>query len=193
MNPYAPPQPGAYPAAAPAAPPEVPTTGLKVFAILEAVLGGLGLLFVPLSFVSRLFVGLDSTSRRIHEATWSGAMGAWLNASIGIGAIQSVAMIAGGIGVYRLLGWARTLSIGYAVTDVVTVIVGQIMSQAFLYPALRRLSAEDPGNFVLAASASAGTWLSIFGTALRLAIPVAVLVVLTRQGVKSQFGLARHR
>jgi hypothetical protein len=193
MNPYAAPQPGFVQPPGPVPPaPGTPTTGLRVLAILQIVLGGLALLWIPVTLTMASFEGISPVSHRMHELTWGGALGVWTRTQIGFGGILSTCLVVGGVGMLRVRPWARILSLAYAAAALLLAAVSQVIAYAVIYPALEKVvTTEFAGDPVASAVVYSSRYIGIiFGVVLAAALPVSVLVVLTRKTVKAQFGVS---
>jgi hypothetical protein len=193
MNPYAPPatapqQPSGY-QGGPRPAQSGPGTGLMILGVVNMIFGALGLLSLPLVFVTKS-LARDPVSRRIQELTWEGGMGIWMRTSLFLGAIMACALIASGYGIMKLKPWARKVSIGYALAAILMAILGQIMSAMFLYPVLTEMLSQGSGDPVKTAGAMGGLVGGIIGGAFALVLPVIILIVMNRASVKEKFANA---
>ena len=95
---------GGPPLAAQSLRPERPAS-VTVFGILNIVLGGLGMLCMP--------VGLIAILAMPHVGNPAALPKVWLLFSSAIGFVCTVLLIAAGIGLLYLKAWARVLCLGY--------------------------------------------------------------------------------
>jgi len=197
-NPYTPPgSPGGYPPPPyyppyPVAPPSVRSTGLTVLAYFAVILGAFGLIGTPMTLVLRFLVR-DPVSRRIQDATWTGAYGAWTYFSVAIGFTLAVLLLITGIGIFKMRLWARTTGLIYGVVSVATVVIGQIMTFAVLRPMMMQILEQYPNNHIARAGATGGLIGGIAGSLFGLALPVVMLVAMSRPETKARFEAANPR
>jgi hypothetical protein len=187
MNPYAPPQSDpSTPPFYPQPPPARPSTGVKVLAVFQIVLGALGLLSAPLTLALR-GIAHDPVSQRIQEITWGGALGVWMRIALAVGTLLSAVLLAAGVGMLRARPWARRASLLYAGVSFAMQAVGVAINFAVLYPAMDYIAREHAGDPIAQAAVAGGRIGGIFGALLALALPITILIVLTRPSVKAQF------
>jgi hypothetical protein len=188
VNPYQPPAaPREEPRPAPAQGPAKPglTTGVQAVAVTMIFFGGMGLLGTPLAFLVR-GMSHDPVSTRIQEITWEGAMGGWTRVSLGLGTLLSVVLLASGIGVFKRKGWARRAGVAYACVSLAMQVIGLAMTFLVLFPALDELAEQYRYDRTASAAVMGGRIGGAFGGIFALALPIAILVVMTRPGVKAQ-------
>jgi len=188
VNPYEPPRaPATEPRPAPAQGPAKPglTTGVQATAVAEIFFGGMGLLGAPLALFFR-GMARDPVSMRIQEITWEGALGGWTRVSLGLGTLLAVVLLASGIGVLKRKAWARRSGIAYACVSLAMQVIGLAMTVLVLFPALDALAEQYAYDRTASAAVMGGRIGGAFGGLFALILPIAVLVVMTRPGVKAQ-------
>ena len=99
----------------PGGPVKAPTF-IKVFSILNMVFGGLGLICTPINFIS-----IPMATRTLG---YSPLMKSYLIFSSVWGLIGAVALLASGIGLWKLRAWARKLAVWYSVLALVLGVAG---------------------------------------------------------------------
>lgn len=161
---------------------------MKALGIVEIVFGSLGLMAMPMLWVTKA-LARDPFSKRVNELTWEGPVGTWMTFAIAAGTVMAVLLIVAGTGVIKLRPWARKLSMVYAVYNLFIVVVGQIINIVYLYPAMAKLADQMPGP-VARAGMTGGVVGGIAGGLFSLMLPVALLVILTRRDVKASFGVS---
>jgi len=193
-NPYSPPGPSGgyvpppYPQYAP--PQNARGSGLTVLAYFAVIFGSLGLLGAPMTLAGR-FIARDPVSRRTQEIMWEGALGVWTSVSLFIGLILSIVLLSAGIGIFKMRPWARRLSLIYGVIGVVTGILHSIVHFALYVPAMARLADEFPRNPMARAGAIGGAIGGVIGALFGLALPVTMLIVMTRPLIQAKFQAQR--
>jgi hypothetical protein len=159
------------------------STGLTIMAILMLIFGGLGLFSAPFTLISKE-LGMRTGSAHIQELMWRGPLGVWMMSSLAIGTLLSIWLAVGGFGILKRRAWARRVSLGYAIANLVFTLLGQVMSLLLLYPVLGALiDSSDPVERAGAVGGLAG---GIAGGLFAMLLPVALLVILTRPGVKAE-------
>jgi hypothetical protein len=192
VNPYAPPAPqvSPYPPPPPLPPGGRPTTGVKVLAWFQIVLGALGILAVPCTLGLRGFATgcgpPNALNEKIQNLPYEGGLGIWTYTSLALGAVLSVVLLAAGIGLLGAKPWARLASLVYAVATIVLQAIGQVVAFVFLYPAISDAAAES-GGAAGNAAVTGGYIGGICGGLFAFALPITMLIVLTRPSVKAQF------
>jgi hypothetical protein len=186
-NPYEPPTAPGYPGyAGPGAGQPARTTGLTVLAYFCVILGGFGLLSVPMSLVSKL-IAKDPFSRALQEATWSGGLGVYMGFSLLIGTIFSALLVTTGIGIFKMRPWGRSAGMAYGVGSLVFMVVGQIVNFTVMQPIIESVAAQFPDNPAAKMGAMAGMIGAVGGAFIGSILPITVLVVMTRPDVKAKF------
>lgn len=158
--------------------------GLNVLAWIMIIFGGLGLLSAPMTLFTRE-LARDPASRRVQAIMWEGEMGTWMQLSLVLGTLLAATLLASGIGSLKRRPWARKLGIGYGIATIVMAVLNQIVSAMYLYPALQ--AQMEHGGRVERAGATGGMIGGMAGAVIGLILPIAVLVMMTRPGIKAQF------
>jgi hypothetical protein len=100
-------------------------------------------------------------------------------------------LIAAGIGLLKMMTWARLLSIVYACTSIVHKLISVVLSYVVVLPLmenwLRSLPAQTPQEQVFINTMSASMWLSGIMVLAYAIYPVAVLIVMFLPAVSAAF------
>ncbi|MBK7584561.1 MAG: hypothetical protein IPI67_30790 [Myxococcales bacterium] len=168
-------------------PREAPSSGLRLLGIAQCALGVFGLSAAPLTLITR-FVARDPGSLRVQELLWEGFLGAWMYASLALGTLAAILLIAAGVGVVRGRRWGRSLTLWHAGISVALMVLGQLVSVLFLYPALWQLG--QGGTAAERGGAIGGVVGGLFGGLFALVLPVLELIVMTRPHVRDFFAQA---
>jgi hypothetical protein len=185
VNPYKPPAAAASPPPRPGAPKAALTTGVQAVAVAEIFFGGMGLLSAPVTLALR-DLAHDPVSRRIQQITWEGSLGAWTRTSLVVGTILAGVMLASGIGILKRRAWGRRAGLAYAVSSILMQVVGQAITFTVLFPALDALAEQYAYDRAASAALMGGRIGGIAGALFGLTVPITLLVMLTRPGVKAQ-------
>ncbi len=145
--------------------------------------GGIGLFSAPLALMSR-FLGSHAGSSRIQDLMWTGTVGAWMWASMGLGTLLALLLLGSGVGVLRRQRWARKASLAYAISAIAFGILAQLVNIVFLYPKL--MGMLQTGSAVERGGAIGGLVGGIFGGLFGMILPIAVLIVVTRPSVRAE-------
>jgi hypothetical protein len=192
VNPYAPPAPqgSPYPPPAPVPPGGRPTTGVKVLAWFQIVLGALSIVGIPCALGMRGFATSfgphDEFNEKIQNMPYEGGLGIWTYSQLAVGGVLAIVLLASGIGLLGAKPWARTSSLIYAVVTLVLQVIGQVVTFVFLYPAITA-AAEERGGAAGNAAVTGAYIGGICGGLFAFALPITMLIVLTRPSVKAQF------
>ena len=162
---------------------------VTVFGVLNIVFAGLGIIGVLGSLV--LFLPSVANAgngnpviKIIHD---NPAYAAWLKISIVLGLAGCGVLLAAGIGLLKLLPWARTLSIVYAIYAMVMSIIGSVVNYFML---TQPMLAEAHGKSGAEAGAAIGGAIGgMLGGCFGLIYPVLLLIFMMRANVKAAFGL----
>jgi len=148
----------------------VAPVSLKVFAILNLLLGGWGLLCSPLAFL-----GIPTTLRLLGD---SATLRLWLPFAAVWQVIGAAALLASGIGLWRRKSWARRLAVFYAAVAMVLSLAGS----ALFLPAFARLplGPERVGGLVG----------GVLGAVLGVGYNLLLVVFLTRRAARVACGEA---
>ncbi len=145
--------------------------------------GGLGLLSAPLTLVSKL-IASSGRPDRVQTLMWTGPFGTWMMVSLVIATAVAALLVVSGVGVLKRRAWARRSAIVYGVTTIAVGVMGQIVNILYLYPAL--VGFIDAGTTKERAGAVGGLLGGTAGALLGMALPITVLVVMTRSSVKAE-------
>lgn len=163
---------------------------MKVLAWFQIVLGGLGILSVPCVLGMRGFTSSfgphDAFNERIQNMPYEGGLGVWTYSQLAVGGLLAVVLLVSGIGLLGAKPWARTSSLVYAIATIVLNVIGQVIAFALLYPAISD-AAEQQGGPTAQAAVTGAYVGGICGAGVALALPITMLIVLTRPSVKAQF------
>lgn len=166
------------------APVEKPrSNGVTAVGALMISFGALGLLSAPATFFTRQ-LGAATGSGKIQEVLWSGVLGTWMVVSLSLGALLSVLLLTSGIGVLRRSRWARRASLAYGVAALVLGALGQFVAVFYMYPALAPFI--ESGSVVDRSGAIGGIVGGVVGGIVGMALPIAVIVVMTRPSFKAE-------
>jgi hypothetical protein len=152
-------------------------TGLTVIAILAWVFGGLALCCLPFTLF-QTFAPMSTGSQanpmvEVHEKL------PWIKTftlvSTLVSMVFSLLLVIGGIGVWTLRRWGWTLLNGYAVIQLISVVVQTVVNFAFIFPESTKVLAGQPGGeaAVPIVYASGGC-----GMIIGAVLPIAILIVI---------------
>jgi hypothetical protein len=110
---------------------------------------------------------------------------AWVKLTIPIGVAGCAVLLAAGIGLLCLKGWARKLSIGYAIYAIVFGMIAAVMNFMFLLRPLFEEAARKQGPEAFGAIGGAAG--GAIGGCLGLVYPILLLVFMTRPKVVAAF------
>jgi hypothetical protein len=109
----------------------------------------------------------------------------WIKATIPLGLASAVALFPSGIGLLRLKEWARKLSLGFAVFDILYTLVA--LAMIAIYQVRPLLDEAAGARGAEAAGAYGGAISSLLGGVAGLAYPIVLLVFLTRPNIVAAF------
>ena len=160
-------------------------TSITVLGVLNIVFGALGFVAIIFTAVS-LMMPAGHTNNPVFEIIRnSPVLATWMKISLPLGFLSCVVSIAAGIGLLKLKGWARTLSIIYAIYSIVVIVLGTAINAIFLMRPLMEQASQKQGPeaAVLIGGAIGGTFGSCFG----MIYPVLLLIFMFRPNVKAAF------
>jgi len=103
-----------------------------------------------------------------------------------IGWLMAGAMLAGCIAALNLKGWGRRMMVYIAALQIVTSIVGLIVTHMYMRPMLATMGeSPDPA---IRMGATFGLIMAYVGTALGMIYPIVVLFLMNKASVKAAFG-----
>ncbi|MCP4645488.1 MAG: hypothetical protein GY851_33905 [bacterium] len=167
-------------------------TSVTVFGVLNIIFGVLGLTCTPLGtlyvvFLPKIREFYEQQGVQLPEMPMLESPGyrMFLIISMVIGVVASGALLASGIGLFKLRPWARTTSIVYSVYAILAFIVGQVIAYAIVWqPTLDAIdSAEGPMQSGMAGGFAGG----ICGGVVGMAHPVLLLIFMLLPTVKKAF------
>src|SRR6266516_4793284 len=153
---------------------------VTAFGILNIVFGVFGV-FGLLGTMALFSFTYASTNPVVKIMQQNPAYTTWLKLTIPLGLLSCGVLLAAVIGLLRLKGWARKLSIVYGIYAIVFGIVGIVINFIFLLQPLLEQAAQKQGPEAAAAIGGAvgGTVGGCFG----LIYPILLLVFMTRTKV----------
>lgn len=153
-------------------------TSVTVFGVLNIIIGVWGLIGGILALgllVTPLLGGIPS----MRELWANGPQHAWIALAIPLGLVGHAAAVVAGIGLLRMLEWARLLSIGYAIYAAALSIIGMGLSLTLLIAPMVDHAARQAD----ATASLIGFGSGIVGGLLGLIYPVLLFVYMTRPNV----------
>lgn len=156
---------------------------VTVFGILNILYGGLSIVGTLFSLMV-IYLGSGDVTLGMVES--NAVYAAWTKLAVVLGAIAAVVVIAAGIGLLKMMPWARIASVGYGVYSVVIFIVGVVLGWIFVYSPLL----EEMGAFEDSTQKGAmlgGLIGGVLGGFLGLIYPAALLYFMTRPGIVRAF------
>lgn len=156
------------------------STGLKVFGVIQIILGAFASLFIPLSLLGALM------SRRLSDTAMP--IGTYLQTCLTYAALAIVLIILG-IGSLRLRRWARALTLILSWISLIGGVLATILITAFLPAAfaagLRRAADANPnaGSLPTGVTAVILTLVIIFFAIFLVAIPLSFVLFYSRKDV----------
>jgi hypothetical protein len=161
-------------------------TGLTVMAVLAWVFGGMAFCCLPFSIVQIYFPISQGPQGNPMEAVY--AEMPWIKTftlvSSLIGMLTSMVLIIGGVGLWKLRRWGWTLLNGYAVFQLLSVLVQAVVNFVFIFPPASEIVGGMPGGEMAVPMLylSGGC-----GMAIGALLPVVLLVVInTGAGVRAK-------
>jgi hypothetical protein len=159
---------------------------VTVFGVLNIVFACLGILGVMGSVILFLPQSANSNNPVIQIIHDNQAYALWLKASIVLGLAACSVLLAAGIGLLKLLPWARIVSIAYAIYAIVMSLVGTVVNYFML---VQPMMASAHGKSGAEAGAAIGGAIGgMLGGCLGLIYPVLMLIFMTKANVKAAFG-----
>ncbi|MBI4559132.1 MAG: hypothetical protein HY706_16225 [Candidatus Hydrogenedentes bacterium] len=117
------------------------------------------------------------------DAFSTGPMFVWNVISTAFGFVASALLIAAGVGLFLLKPWARTLSIGYTIYAIASVVVGAVITWLVFIPEItKEIGAQTPAPMVPMMAVSMS-----FGTCAGLVYPILLLIFMLLPKVASAF------
>jgi hypothetical protein len=107
----------------------------------------------------------------------------WTDVSTVVGLVFAVVLLATGVGLLLSQGWARVISLAYAVIDIIFLLPSSVINYHFM----QGMTGQVPGASasMMAVFTLVG---ALFGLLFGLAYPVLLLIFMTRPKVIAAFG-----
>jgi hypothetical protein len=147
-----------------------PPGSIRVFGIINIILGSLGLVCLPFSLIALLMV---PEMQRLGGSL----MNQWMVISSLFSLVGAVLMLASGIGLCKYKAWARKLAVYYAAFASVMNVVGSF----FTFGALQSATNSGPERI-------GGMVGGVFGTIIGLTYNCLLIYFLTRREVRQALG-----
>ena len=148
---------------------------ITTLAVLNLVFGGLGV--IGLLFTGAMYFGGMSLGPRnpvVEIARESPAYMSYLEWSLLLGLLMVLALVCSGIGLLKMKMWGRKLAILYSVVNIISAVVGLVMTQHYVLGPL----AEQHDRV-----ASAGAMGGYAGGIVSLAYPLILLAFMFKRTV----------
>jgi len=167
-------------------------TSLTVFGILNIGFGALGLACTPVGLFSMEFVNLFTLGQDLPSSMTfpfqlleTPAYRTYLMVSTLLGMAASGVLIFAGVGLLKMRGWGRLLSIGYSLYAYLSLVAGFLVTVFFVWtPMLENLNRTSPlMRMSLVGSMSGAT----MGMCSGLIYPTVLLVFMFLPSVKAVF------
>lgn len=155
-------------------------TSAVVFGVLNLVFGFLGLCgsgFAAFALVAPVEAAGPNPALDVMKD--NPAFYTYTMASLAVGLVATVALIAAGIGLLAYKSWGRTLSIWYGVYGVISVVVGTVVTYYFMVVPLMQ-QAQNVPNGPERAGMIGGAIGGVAGGCIGLIYPVALLIFMLR-------------
>jgi hypothetical protein len=162
-------------------------TSVTVFGVLNIIFAAFGILGVLGTVAMFASQGGNTTNPVIQIMHNSPGYATWLKASIVFGAVACAALLAAGIGLLKLLPWARTVSMVYAVFAIVMNVVGTVVNYFCLLQPMLAQAHDKSGPE--AAAALGGAIGGMIGGCFGMIYPVLLFIFMLRANVKVAFGV----
>jgi len=122
------------------------------------------------------------------EALFRGPMMWYIVITSFVSLILGICFLAGGIGLLKLLPWSRTLLLAASVAAIVWNIINFLIAQLIITP---WVSDAMPMEDVRSSPQAIGQIIGgFFGVIVQLALPIVLLIFLTRPSIREQFEIS---
>ena len=159
---------------------------VTVFGVLNIVFGALGFVAIIFSAIMLMVLPAGSTANNVLEIMRnSPGYAMWMKMAIPLGILAAGVSIAAGIGLLKLKGWGRTLSIGYGIYSIVAGIVGVMLNFVFIVHPLMQQASQKSGPE--AAAMIGGMIGGTIGGCFGMIYPVLLLIFMFRPKVVAAF------
>jgi hypothetical protein len=155
-----------------------PSGGYKALAIIQMVLGALGILYALFAIAMVAIFKSWSATAGVYD---------WPTVAYSIGhacmsVVTGAMLIATGVGVWKAKKWSRMCGIAYAVVSLGETVLGTAINFLIIQPGVRaRMHTPSMPEIELITIVSAA-----FGILVASALPIVTLVALVRKGAKDQ-------
>jgi hypothetical protein len=161
---------------------------INVFGVLNIVFGALGLT-CGLCFVAGQ--GLLAALRQnpnfrnpvLDQIESVRALKTWMMISVALQVVASIVLLVAGIGLLRLSGWGRVMSIGYSIYGLISLVVGVVINMIWIW--IPQLNAAPAGPERIGAIFA--IVVGMFSMLLYLTYYVLLWYFMTRPRVKAAF------
>jgi len=161
-------------------------TSVTVFGILNIGFGVLGI-FSLLGTMLVFAMLKDTTNNPMLQLIHNNpGYTAWMHLCVVIGVAARAVLLAAGIGLLKLKPWARTVSIGYGMYEIVMVLVSAVVSYIFLVQPMLEQAHMKQGPEA-AGAAIGGAIGGMIGSCFGLIYPVLLLIFMMRANVVAAF------
>jgi len=150
-------------------------TSVTVFGVLNIVFGAIGLLSLPMSLATLSGKMPGAMGALTQDPTWR----AYMTVGLVVGPIMCIVLIAAGIGLLKLLKWARLVSIYYAIVAIVWGIVGVAFTLVYVVP---KITGSMSGP-----AATGGAIGGLAGGVIGMVYPILLIVFMLRPHVVMAF------
>jgi hypothetical protein len=172
---------GGAPVLPPLPPPQKPSGGYKALAIIQIVLGALGICYALFGIAAVvLFKSWSATSSVYDWPTVAYSVG-----HSGMAIITGAMLIATGIGIWKAKKWSRVAGIAYAIVSLGETVLGTAINFLIIQPSMHaRMGTPSIPEIEMITIVSAA-----FGILVASVLPIVTLVALVRKGAKDQLDL----
>lgn len=161
---------------------------VTALAIIGIVFGALGVLCKPLG-VLMYFVNYGTANPAIDVVKHDDTLFIWTIASTTVGWFLSILLLSCSIAALSLKEWARQGLLTWSVIDIVLSIVTAVVNAKYVGPAIteamKASSQQRPGAFAMPGWFQPA--IAVLTLVLMLALPVLMLIFMTRPRVKDAF------
>ncbi|CAN5195966.1 hypothetical protein BH23VER1_BH23VER1_09550 [soil metagenome] len=159
-----------------------PALVFGVLNIIFGVFGGLAIIWTATVYASPEMAEANlAVKAMVENPTYL----AYSKASLALGAVGSIVLVACGIGLLLMKRWARKWSVGYGIYAIVSGVVGIAMQLVYVVMPLLDLPADERGTEWMVA-VSGGVGGSLFGV-VALLHPVLLIWFMRRKSVREAF------
>ncbi len=163
-------------------------TSVTVFGVLNIVFGALALLCLPITLLMVFGVfkhAPDPTTKALYG---NPLYVSWTVVSSVVGLIAAVVELVAGIGLLKLLPWARVTSIGFAIYGIFASIASMVMTAVVMIPIVQKMdTGSGPEHAAAIGGMIGGVIGGIAGSCGAIIYPILLLIFMTRPKVKAAF------